>query len=237
MRQVPHYLLIGSGRLATHFAHYFSLLKISYSQWSRRNNTLSDLLLLCDRATHLLFLVSDSAIPKLVAVTEDFNYKIRIHCSGLLVLQNISSAHPLMTFSHQLYAHDFYRSIPFIIETEGPEFSELLPGLSNPNYKIPAALKDYYHTMCVISGNFTTILWQKFFYELKHKFNLPIEIAQPYLKQITANLITNPQAALTGPLVRNDYATITANLSALENDAFQEIYEAFTNVFSTKTVR
>ena len=71
-----------------------------------------------------------------------------------------------------------------------------------------------------MSGNFSCLLWQKFFASLEHEFNLPPAIAFPYLIQQMNNLLHDPQAALTGPLVRNDKDTIEKNLAAL---AFRSI--------------
>jgi phosphoglycerate dehydrogenase-like enzyme len=36
MRQVPEFGIVGSGRVARHFQHYFNLLGISVRAWSRR---------------------------------------------------------------------------------------------------------------------------------------------------------------------------------------------------------
>ena len=52
-------------------------------------------------------------------------------------------------------------------------------------------------------------------------------IAHSYLLQQTTNLIANSSTALTGPLVRNDKATIEKNIAALAEDPFQEIYKSF----------
>ncbi len=39
MRQVPNYLIIGSGRIARHFSYYLQLLQLPYRQWSSEHNT------------------------------------------------------------------------------------------------------------------------------------------------------------------------------------------------------
>ena len=83
-----------------------------------------------------------------------------------------------------------------------------------------------------MSGNFTTLLWQKFFTELETKFSIPKEAAMPYLEQIKTNLESNAAKALSGPIARQDFATIRNNLSALENDSFAGIYHAFVEVFA-----
>ena len=59
MRQVPRYVIIGSGRLQ-HFGHYFHLLDIPFHQWSRRNDPalekLSSVVQDCDQ---ILLLISE----------------------------------------------------------------------------------------------------------------------------------------------------------------------------------
>ena len=90
-------------------------------------------------------------------------------------------------------------------------------------------MKKFYHALCVLSGNFTVILWNKFFTELEKTFNLEKEIAHPYLKTITKNLIECPESSLTGPLVRGDTETIKSNLESLSHDSFQLVYKSLLN--------
>ena len=148
------------------------------------------------------------------------------------MLDNCHGAHPLMTFGHSKYKLSTYLRIPFILEEGGPPFSELLPGLRNESYAIPKEMKSYYHAICVLGGSFTTILWQKFFKELKGKFNLKKKIAYPYLEQIVENLIVKANKALTGPLDRDDQETIQANLEALKDDPYKKVYEAFVEIYN-----
>jgi predicted short-subunit dehydrogenase-like oxidoreductase (DUF2520 family) len=229
MRQVPHYLIIGNGRMATHFCHYLQLLHIPYTQWFRKQSS-QRLIERLSTATHIIVLIKDDAISDFVDNLAIKN-KTFVHFSGRLSLKNCYSAHPLMTFTPVLYDLQKYQSIPFITEQNGPAFSELLPGIPNQAYAIPSELKNYYHAMCVISGNFSCILWQKLFHELQHTFNLPPEIAKPYLQQSFENIANNPFASLTGPLARKDHTTIQENLNSLENDPFLAVYQAFIKVF------
>lgn len=234
MRQVPKYLIIGSGRLVFHFCNYLRLLNLSFIQWSRKNNTPLQLKKFSKECTHVLLLINDDAIEDFVLNNSFLQNKCCVHCSGSLALNNIYSAHPLMTFGKQPYDLTTYLHMPFILEENSPEFENLLPGLSNKSYKIPGHLKSFYHALCVISGNFTCLLWQKFFSELETTFNLPREIGYPYLKQVVKNLQQQSPNTLTGPLVRGDWQTIKANLDALHNDSYREVYQAFVNVFQNE---
>lgn len=234
MRQVPKYLIIGSGRLAIHFCNYLKLLNIPFIQWSRRNNTGLHLEKFCKECTHILLLINDEAINDFVLNNGFLLNDCCVHCSGSLVLDNVYSAHPLMTFGKELYSLATYLHIPFILEENSPEFEKLLPGLPNKSYKIPSHLKSFYHALCVLSGNFTCLLWQKFFSELETTFKLPRDIGYPYLKQVTKNIEHQTSNALTGPLARSDLQTISTNLDALHSDPYREVYQAFVNVFQNK---
>lgn len=208
MRQVPNYLIVGDGRMATHFCEYLRLLHLPYVQWARRTHSFDVLLTLRSTCTHILYLIKDSAIPLLVERLSPLFSGYHIHFSGALTLKLAHSAHPLMTFSPALYDLKAYQKIPFIIEKEGPSFESLLPGIANPHYAIDAHKKAYYHALCVMSSNFTAILWNKLFNELEQTFEIPFEAALPFLQQTLTNLEKNPQNALTGPLIRNDHRTL-----------------------------
>jgi len=231
MRQVPHPLIVGDGKMATHFGHYLSLLGIKYSQWSRKKYSDIPLETLFSHSTVVLLLISDASLKPFIDSHVFLKTKPIIHFSGALSIENISSAHPLMTFPQNLYDLETYKKIPFILENNQENYLDFLP---NNFYKIPAELKPYYHMLCVLSGNFTTILWQKFFSELEIKFQLPPSVGQLYLTQMTHNIIQDPHNSLTGPLARNDQSTIQKNLSALETDEFKEIYQAFVNLFENR---
>lgn len=232
MRQVPpSYLVIGSGRMAKHFCHYLSLLALPYKQWARKSHSETTLHSLVLESTHIILLISDSQIFDFAQKLTLNSEQTIVHFSGQLSLDTVHSAHPLGTFTQQLYDKKTYESIPFILTQNGPPFSTLLPGLSNQFYPIPKELKAFYHALCVLSANFTCILWQKFFDELEKTLKLPASVGMPYLNQTLNNLLSHPQAALTGPLARKDSNTIQANLDALKNDQFLPIYQAFVNLF------
>lgn len=237
MRQVSKYLIIGSGRVATHFVYYLKLLNLPWQQWSRKNNTAQELVEYSKTCSHVLFLISDQAIESFVTTNKFLLTKRCVHFSGKLVAQDFFGAHPLMTFSHSLYDLDAYRSVPFVLEKEGPDLIELLPGLPNSEYKIPRNLKSLYHTLIVMGNNFSTMLWQHVFQSLQDDLHLPPEIAHPILKQTLNNLLYQPTDALTGPLVRDDQDTIKAHLVALENSLYKEVYQAFIEVFQKSKVR
>ena len=143
MRQVPArdatpIGIVGSGRVARHFHHYFTLLGLPVCAWSRREGTRSppDTLASCRT---VLLLIRDAAIVPFVDAWPALQEKRLVHCSGSLVTPAAEVAHPLLTFGPTLYDLADYREIPFVLDAGGAPFSELLPDLPNPSFTIPAA--------------------------------------------------------------------------------------------------
>ena len=238
MRQVPAFDatpvgIVGDGRVARHFLHYFNLLGLPVRAWSRRAPVEGPGRALAACRTVLL-LIRDAEIVPFIDAWPTLQEKRLVHCSGSLVTRAAEGAHPLMTFGHDLYDLTIYRSIPFILDKGGTPFDQLLPGLPNPSFTIPAADRPYYHALCVMAGTFSTILWQKLFDELQGRFRIPASAAHPYLAQLATNLITDASRALSGPLSRGDAETIGANLKALEGDPCQAVYCAFTRAYDRR---
>jgi predicted short-subunit dehydrogenase-like oxidoreductase (DUF2520 family) len=230
------YAIIGCGRLAGHLAFYLSSLSIAFTCWGRRTpgrDCLADtyepnLERAIEGASHVLVVISDDAIERFLAENHTLLAdKICVHCSGSLVTALAQGAHPLMTFTEELYPVDHYRRIPFVVERGERAFEELLPGLPNPHYYLEAAEKPLYHALCVLSGNFTSLLWEKVFGEFEGKLRLPREVAYPYLERICLNLMNSRVNPVTGPLVRRDRGTVERNLEALGEDPYRSVYEGF----------
>jgi predicted short-subunit dehydrogenase-like oxidoreductase (DUF2520 family) len=245
------YLIIGDGRVAKHIARYFELESIAYTQWSRNGSrpkeaagskaddlgSLNRLRDLASSASHILLLISDRAIESFYNEHPFLHGKVCVHFSGSLVLPRIHGAHPLMTFSLEPYDLDTYRRIPFVIEKGSSGFEQLLPGLTNPHFALDPQYKPLYHALCVMSGNFTVILWEKVFSEFEKTLGLKREVLLPYLSQVTENLArSNPGASvLTGPLARGDRGVIEKHLSTLGSDPFANVYQAFVDAFDHKS--
>lgn len=229
MRQVstpPLYGIVGHGRLAKHLQYYFSKLEINYIPLSSYNLfNHSDQLKSIDI---ILLAIADHAIDDFLLKHHALlGQKTCIHFSGSITTELAFGFHPLMTFSKNLYSLEQYQSILFVKEDNTPSFKEVFPQLPNTCMCIKKADKPYYHALCVLANNFSTLLWQKFFTEMNTKFNLPINNLLPFLKQTMENIEKDYQNALSGPLVRNDHQTIADNINALENDTFQAVYKSF----------
>ena len=225
--------IVGDGRVARHFLHYFNLLGLPVRAWSRRVPAAGPIEALASCRTVLL-LIRDAEIVTFIDAWPALKGKRLIHCSGSLVTQAAEGAHPLMTFGHDLYDLATYRSVSFILDSGGTPFHQLLPGLPNPSFTIPATDRPYYHALCVMAGNFSTLLWLKLFDELQGRFAIPASAAHPYLAQMTANLLSDASRALTGPLARGDVETIGANLKALEGDPLHGVYAAFARAYERR---
>lgn len=225
---ITSYLLIGSGRVARHLHHYFNLLNIHFESWDRSQDPHA-LARKVSAATHVLLAISDSALPGFYRQHLEGHDKVVVHFSGAHHFEGMISAHPLMTFGPVLYDLDFYQKIHFTL-TGAASLPTVLPGLSNPFSSIEASQKALYHACCVLGGNFTTLLVNKMLAEFS-QMNIPSEAAQIYVDKVLENSFSSGTTALTGPLVRKDAETVQANLLALKDDPYYEIYQAFLKAY------
>jgi predicted short-subunit dehydrogenase-like oxidoreductase (DUF2520 family) len=235
MGQVPKisYGIIGGGRVAKHFSHYFSLLGVPFKIWSRKDLELGLSAQAALENCHvILVLVSDSQIENVISGQSPWlNKKIVVHFSGSHNSEKALGFHPLMTFGLDLYDLETYQKICFIGEKGSKDFATVFPDLKNEHFTIPKDSKPLYHAFCVMSGNFSVLLWQNLFEELSQRWDIPSRAAAPYLEQITKNLVTHSSLALTGPLQRKDMTTIEKNRKALRDNKNKKnlilIYDAF----------
>lgn len=221
------YLIIGNGRLSRHLQHYFSLLNIDFEVWHR--SSLDSLDVAIETADRILLAIRDDALVDFVRCHPALLRKTTIHFSGAQNIEGVFSAHPLMSFGPDLYSEEAYRKIPVITVIGEPPLQDLLPELPNPTAAIPAEKKSLYHAYCVMSGNFTTLLWSKIFKDFAAHLELSPEILEPFLKQTVANILKNPEGSLTGPIARGDSQTIRRNLDALTGSPYQLLYYSFIN--------
>lgn len=231
MGQIPKYLIIGSGRLAQHLSQYFYLSDLKFKNWSRSSHNSYQLEIFLKSSDIIILAISDDSIEGFIKQNPVITNKTLIHCSGCLSFKDVIGVHPLMSFSKELYDYNTYQDISFTIDSNLDDFKKIFPTFKNAFYVIPKEHKPYYHALCVMSGNFTTIIWSKLFRELESRFNIPKEASFSYLKVITNNLLSDYKKSLTGPLARRDMKTINLNLTALNKDSFLPIYQAFVNSF------
>lgn len=248
------HLIVGSGKMSRHFAFYLNSLfnediessgqpghqhsfdlsiKPTITAWNRSQPT--ELLYdLANNADRIWLLISDNALESFYQEhLQKFN-KMVIHFSGALEIHGMIAAHPLMTFSTQLYGKEFYPRIPFIIDRPDLNMQDLVPETKNPTYYLSAEHKPYYHALCVLGGNLPHLLWQKMRMGML-ELGLPDHVIDLYLDQNLKNFKTSPENSLTGPLARKDLPTITKNLNALKNDPYQNVYQSFVDLTLPQT--
>ena len=228
MNKLP-YGLIGRGRVASHMAHYLQLEKQSCIQWHRgETSTPEDAL---TEADIILLAISDDSLMPFLERYPFHKERLTVHFSGSRTLEDVPGLHPLMTFGPELYDLETYRSIPFVEEEGGIGFHEVFPALQNPSQAIRTELKPLYHALCVLGGNFSTLLWSKVFGDFEGRLGLSRELLLPYLKQVSLNTAASGREALTGSLARGDRETVRRDLQALAGDPYETVFRAFTQVF------
>ena len=224
--------IIGRGRMAAHWTHYLKLESIPTLTWHRGFlQSPEEILKSCDP---ILILINDDAIEPFAEAHPFLSKHRSVHFSGAKVIAGISSLHPLMTFGPELYQLEIYRAVPFIAETEGSCFTDVFPSLKNPSYRLDSKLKPLYHALCVMTGNFTNLLWTGAFETFERTFGLPRSVLLPYLEQTCGNIKTLGAQALTGPLTRHDWKTVAENIRALHGNPFEGVYRAFAEVCGFK---
>lgn len=231
---MTRYLVLGSGRWATHLQRLLTLSRVDHLNWNRQQHADAELEVRAADCTHLWIAVSDQAIAPLTERLRSLD-KTLLHSSGALEIDGAHSVHPPMSFRPSLYDDDFYSRLAFVTTSTLPR-EQLIPGLANPLSVIPPEKKAFYHAMCVLAGNGSVLLWQKFFREMQD-LGLPPETARQYCERVSENLLTDPATALTGPLVRGDRMTLLKNLNSLDNDPYQDVLQALIQAYHQESQR
>jgi predicted short-subunit dehydrogenase-like oxidoreductase (DUF2520 family) len=159
-----------------------------------------------------------------------------VHFSGALDIPGTLQFHPLMTFTKELMTLDSYSKFSFIGVRGQPKLQDVFPFLTNPYYEIEPSAKAKYHALCVLSGNFSHLLWHKALADFK-SMNIPTSAVLPYMTQIFENIKKVDNNTLTGPLVRRDIDTIQKNLESLSRDPYYDVYKSFVTAYDPKLIQ
>ena len=228
MKQSKTYGVVGNGNVATHLLHYFRRKGLNVKHWHRGLvRSAEQILSPCDV---VLVLISDDQIESWIKKNAWIQKKIVIHCSGNLATRYAQSFHPLFNFTSELYTDEIYEKIPFIYE-KGTSFTEIFPNLLNPSFEISKRHRPLYHALCVMAGNFPTMIWQEASTIFSKKMKLPHDLFVPYIENCVEEFKNNPGNALTGPFVRKDKKTIQKNIKSLEKTKLQPVYKSFAKNF------
>jgi hypothetical protein len=226
----PAILLIGSGRLAKHLLHWNSLLEKPNRilTWDRSQDPHAINRFL-NQTSVVWLAISDAAIvPFFEKYLIGHDHTI-VHFSGALLDERMICAHPMMSFPLTMLPDSVYKTISFGL-TGASSLSQILPGFQNLNFQISPNEKSLYHALCVVSGNFPQMLWTAAEKEFS-KINVPAKAFETYITQVLNNYVDLKEAAITGPLIRKDLATIEKNLFALSGTKLKSIYHAFVKEF------
>lgn len=231
-------LLLGRGKLARHLHHYFHLIDFQHKHYDLPiRDELGDEEI--DRklkaVNAIWIMVSDQAIApvlekvkkRLLELGEDPNRYHFVHSSAATEVAGMSTLHPLMSFGESLYSIEQYRDIPFAI-FDGENKSKPLPyPLPNPHFWVPQERRALYHACAVMMSNLPVLLWSEVAKTVERKLDAHTDVFHPILKQTLDNFIAHGASALTGPIARNDQATIDKNLQAIEGTPLHSIYQSF----------
>ena len=243
-------VIIGSGNVAWHLAHWLPYCGCSVVQIFSRTLTSAQALameigaeytndfaeILSDSDIYI-YAVSDDALSSViqnVSVKNGFH----IHTCGSVEMnifantkENFGVLYPFQTFSKQKKFD--LKKVPIFIEANNIEnlinLEYFAKKISEKVYKISSEQRKIVHLTGIFACNFTNHLWN-ISYKLLKESNLPLEILLPLIEESIDKLhYLSPQQAQTGPAVRGDKNVIENHLQLLENDKdLQEIYRILT---------
>jgi predicted short-subunit dehydrogenase-like oxidoreductase (DUF2520 family) len=246
-------LLIGQGKLARHLVYYLTSKSIPFQHWpeSRKLNHPDFKKLfpkwhapsLKGSPTQMSvawILVSDRAIAEVCAQIRKLDTDITLlHSSAATSVPGVLTLHPLQTFGPELYSERAYEEIPFMLieeewQSDLPLKISLKETFPNPVFEISNANRALYHAYCVMMANFPQLLWSQVEKESASTLPNPSKLFAPILKQTAANFLHFGKDAVTGPIVRNDVATLALHEKALAHSALLPLYQNFVKLFSTE---
>ncbi len=242
-------LVIGDGRLASALIRLLAEKSklhpdlFKFQKWFRASSTSLDEAFAKFDATHVWLAISDDSIAKFADEHRSLlANRLVVHFSGSRPsFGGVHVAHPLMTFARtdeNPMTSDAFDKVPFVLDLEGPELFELLPGFTNPTYRLDPKLRPYYHALCAISGNFTILLWEAVAERFEKKLGLPKTVLDAYRTRVFENLASSKaESVLTGPLARADFSTIQKHRDSLLGQyemPLLKIYEGFIDLYRTR---
>jgi hypothetical protein len=232
MGQVPQsteksILIIGNGKTAKHLSFYFKNLNFKINQWHYKNDQSDDLEALFQKSHYSFLLIKDDVLIAFVYKYPFLQSKKSFHCSGSQIVPGLRCLHPLMSFSTDLYEKDFYKKIHWAVFEPQLQLTDCISELKNPWFYVPESQKALYHTMCVMSGNFTQILLTQVISQWNNTLQLKSDSLKIYMQKTLENFWNIGHQALTGPLVRKDLSTIQKHLQALDHHPQLDLYLAF----------
>ncbi|MBL1407794.1 Rossmann-like and DUF2520 domain-containing protein [Sphingobacterium faecale] len=244
-------VIVGSGNVATHFAHTLyrnghQILQV-YSRQSANAKALADAVeaesttTFCDLsidADLYIIAVSDQAIPNVIAEMPDIKKGIVVHTSGatsLGVLHRFSKKgviYPAQSISKQVNIN--MSLIPFGIEAGSDQVYQTITDLIRPIsphlFPCNSEQRIALHVAAVLVNNFSNALFN-IAQQILEREHLAFDLLRPIILE-TANKVQNhlPSEVQTGPAARNDLGTINKHLQFLSySNELTEIYQHLSN--------
>jgi rfaE bifunctional protein nucleotidyltransferase chain/domain len=150
------------------------------------------------------------------------------HFSGLLTSEELSSLsdqgghgaslHPLQSVTDAAQARTALKQSIFTVEGEGAAMDaarDITDSIGSLLVPISKADKVLYHASAVVSSNYLTALLHQAA-DILSPAGLSLEHLMPLVKGTISNIEAKGKAALTGPISRGDWATVSAHIHALE---------------------
>lgn len=224
--------IVGKGNVGSHLYNAFKEKFDTTLIDSRNPQNLnpSDIAIVC---------VKDDAIKEVV---QNLKGKARIiaHTSGSLPMEILNSYstdygvfYPLQTFTKNVDL--CYHNIPFFIEGNNQHTVEVLRELANAiSGKVKECSSEErkkLHLSAVFACNFSNALFTVA-HKLLDSADISFDMLLPLIKQTVDKLDKlSPEAAQTGPAVRNDSFIISRHLEMLQNEPkLAEIYRLITEL-------
>ena len=227
------YLVIGSGRMASHWRAYLDILGKPGLIWARATHDKDALNASLAIVKQVFLAISDDSLEAF------YNEHLKnfagpvYHFSGCHLSATMYTCHPLMTFGTSLYESEVYRSMTLVLESGDVDGAGLFSEFPNPVVSIPAESKPLYHALCVMSCNFPQIIWANTIRQFK-ELGIGAEALCPLLSATVENSLNLPGGSITGPLARKDQQTMEKNIQSLQSEQERELYRSFAKMMGCR---
>lgn len=226
------YVIFGAGRVGRSMAGYLTHLGHTASLVTRvdAEQRRADCEKLIDSADVVAAAIPDGKLKSWRDGWRDvLGDKKTIHFSGAMTVEDMHGFHPLYSFPISPLAPEAMKEIAFACPLDGPSFADVFPGAPNPHFNVAAEDRARYHALAVLSGNFASFLWNETAKDFAMLGDIPPEtILKSYFSGLVDRFVENPEASMTGPVLRKDRLTVETNLDALaDNPTLKQLYEAF----------
>ena len=241
-------VFIGAGNLATNLAmalyrNGFRIVQV-YSRTVEAARTLAQAVeaeyttelseVSAEGRLYIVSLKDDAFVQLLPEIVTGKGDALLVHTAGSIPMNiwegkasRYGVFYPMQTFSKQRVVD--FRAIPFFIESNSPEDTELLKAIASvPSEKVYEATSDQrknLHLAAVFTCNFANHMYA-LAADLLEKCNISFDVMLPLIDE-TARKVheLKPQQAQTGPAVRYDEHVISEHLSMLSDEPeMQELY-------------